>query len=280
MKRPVTVAAVQPPCPEASVSTDDMIEQGLALLRQAAASGSELVCLPEYFNVFGLPVEKAQARAGEAAAFVERVRLLSEELGVAVVTPVLEQRGPRFFNAAWVFEGGRRLGCYDKVHLTQTERSTWRIEAGAAYPVFSLSVGRVGVSTCYDLHFPEAARILMLNGAEVVCAPSLQRGLTEWQVTVQMQARAWDNCLTFVRASYGTPSGAVWKTGKMVGKSCVVSCDGTVVADAGRYVGIALATVDLSPVIRETSHGAVPAGARATVLADRRPETYARLSRP
>ena len=280
MSRKVHIAAVQPLAAGPGTSHDTMVQSGLTLLRAAAESGADIVCLPEYFNVMGLADEAwRQPPPVEDSSVWREVVDVASRFGVYVILPVLEQRDSALYNTTLIADrAGRPIGRYDKTHLTANERGEYGITPGDTYPVFDLDFGRVGIMTCYDGHFPEVSRILALQGAEILFFPSLQRHLTASLLEAQMRTRAVDNCVYLVRASYGYADEEAWVPGMMVGKSCIVDFEGTILADAGPRAGVCPHVVDLDrPRTKERSYGGEIGDAAAFMRQDRRPETYGRL---
>ena len=258
-----------------------MVAEAVRLLDEAGRCGADVACLPEYLNVLGCP---DQAWFEPLVDDDERLRAQIVDLAVRhrmyVVLPLLEKRGQARYNTGLVIDRrGAVVGRYDKTHLTAEERGRYKVTPGSSYPVFDLDFGRIGIMICYDGHFPEVSRILALQGAEIIFFPSLQRHLTASQLEVQLRARAVDNCLYVARSSYGYAADVAWTPGMMVGKSCVVDFEGTILADAGPRVGLCLQRIDLDrPRARERSFGGEVGDARRFMLQDRRPDTYERLT--
>jgi predicted amidohydrolase len=280
MSRVVKLATVQPPAPAPGRGTDEVIAAGIDLLRQAGEAGADLCCLPECLNVIGCePAEARQRAASEAEGLIARVADIAASHRLYVALPLILARGRDAYNSTVLLDrAGVPIGHYDKVHLTQVERDDWGLTAGDDYPVFELDFGRVAILTCYDGCFPEPARIVALAGAEVLLFASLQRSYTESILTLQVRARAYDNALYVVRSSYGTPRDEPWRPGMIVGKSCIVAPDATIIADLGRWTGMVTADVDLDQLeIGERSHGGEIGVLRDFRLEDRRPDTYGRL---
>lgn len=279
MGRSVHIAALQPPLPGPHASREDLLSTSLALLDHAGHAGADLALLPEYLNVMGADETAWDALAADPS-LVRDVAGLAAEHAMYVVLPVLEVRGNRRYNTALVLDRrGEVVGRYDKTHLTAVEREDYQVIAGDTYPVHELDFGRVVIMTCYDGHFPEVARILALNGAELVLFPSLQRRLSAADVELQVRARAVDNGLFLARASYGHGVEVAWMPGMAPGKTCIVDYEGTVLADAGPRVGWCSQVLDLDrPRPKERSYGGEVGDARRFLREDRRPETYDRLS--
>jgi N-carbamoylputrescine amidase len=280
MPRKVHIAAVQPLAAGSTTSHDSMVQSGLALLKTAAESGADIVCLPEYFNVMGLADEawRQPPPIDDNPVWREVVDLASR-FGVYVILPVLERRASALYNTALIADrSGCLVGRYDKTHLTANERAKYGITPGDTYPVFELDFGNVGIMTCYDGHFPEVSRILALQGAEIIFFPSLQRHLTASLLEAQLRTRAVDNCVYLVRSSYGYADDEAWVPGMMVGKSCIVDFEGTILADAGPRSGVCAQVIDLDrPRTKERSFDGEIGDAAAFMRQDRRPQTYRRL---
>ena len=167
---------------------NDNLQRGLRALEEAAAGGAELVCFAELaFEPFypqkpaeGDPRALAQKVPGPVTeAFAKR----AAARGVVVVLNLYERDGNDCFDSSPVIDAdGSLLGCARKVHITDYtcfhERGYYAPgDTGA--PVFDTRVGTVGVSICYDRHFPEYMRALAVAGAELVVVP--QAGaVDEW----------------------------------------------------------------------------------------------------
>lgn len=280
MSRDVHITVVQPPAVGPTVSHDHMRESALALLEDAGAAGADIICLPEYLNAMGR--DEAMWKAPPAAPdepLLGAVADLARRHSAYVILPLLEGRAGIITNTCLLLDrAGAVAGRYDKTHLTVVEREDQGVEPGDSYPVFDVDFGRIGIMTCYDGHFPEVARILALQGAEVIFFPALQRRLTAEALELQVRCRAIDNCVHIARSSYGTPDDVAWMPGMTAGKSCIVDFEGTVLADAGVRVGLASHTVDLDRVrVKERSFGGDVGDAQQFLRQDRRPETYGRI---
>ncbi len=282
MSRPVRLATCQPPAPTAGRAQEVIVARALQLAYSAAEMGADIICLPESLNTVALTDPQARAEAAKSTSFLVDFQALCSRHGTYALVPVIHLAGGRVTNTAFLLaRDGTIVGSYDKVHTTATERETLGVCAGDRYPVFDLDFGRVGVMTCYDGCFPEPARILALQGAEVILFPSLQRSYTETHLDLQVRSRAYDNFAYVVRSSYGTEPTDVWEPGVMVGKSCIVGPDATVLADLGRATGAVVREVDLdAPERGRVTHGGKVGVVRDLRLDDRRPETYGVICRP
>ena len=280
MSREVHIAVVQPPAVGPQVSHQMMRDSALSLLDCAGKVGADIICLPEYLNAMGQQDEMWQdPPTADQASLMVSVADLARRHASYVVLPLLVTGAAGKTNSCFLLDrNGTVVGRYDKTHLTAVEREDQGVKRGDHYPVFDVDFGRIGLMTCYDGHFPEVAGILSLQGAEIICFPSLQRRMTAEGLDIQIRSRAIDNCVYVARSSYGTPQAVAWLPGMTAGKSCIVDYEGTVLADTGTRVGVATHIIDLDqPRVRERSFGGEVGDAAQFLRQDRRPETYGRL---
>ena len=141
---------------------------------------------------------------------VKRMQSLARRYRMVLVVPVyeVEMTGVYFNTAAVIDADGRYLGKYRKHHIPHCHPGFWEkfyfTPGNTGYPVFETRFGRVGVYICYDRHFPEGARILGLNGAEIVYNPSATvAGLSEYLWELEQPAHAVANAY-FIAASTGS----------------------------------------------------------------------------
>lgn len=285
--RNVTLAAIQPPNLREGSTPDalkaDNLRIVLALMDEAVAKGADIICLPETFQVRGVVNDAATAREfadDEGGALSQALCAFAATHQVNVIAPVLGRYGATLRNVAWVISRtGDLIGRYFKVHLTHGEHERG-IVPGDEWPVFELDGVRVGVMTCHDIGFPESARCLALNGAELVCWPHVQSGWGDvvWDIT--LRSRAIDNSVYLMSSCYGVPPDTAWRPGMMVGRSGVVGPDGTVLVDGGREPGVFTTTIDFDKVLLK--HHFTYVGDhdfRRTMNETRRPDTYAPITR-
>lgn len=281
MGTPLTrIAALQPVAPSGASAQAATMAAGWRLAAEATERGAELLVLPEYFNVLGLRGEAFAQAAREAPAVVEVGREHCRRTGTWLLLPVVEERGDQRYNAAHLLAPtGETALTYDKTHLTITEREDLGLTPGKTVPVADTPFGRVGIMICYDVYFPEVARLLFLQGVDLVLFPSLQRSDTPERCLLLNRARAVDTTCHLVRASYALSAGEAYAPGKVYGGSCVIAPDGTVLAEAGYYEGMAVAEADLqTPWARPRCSGAASEPVRDFLGADRRPELYGPLA--
>jgi N-carbamoylputrescine amidase len=176
--RPVTVAATQFACTWDLPMNADRAE---ALVREAAAQGAQVVLIQElfaapYFCIEQHPKYFDLALPLEGHPLVARFADLARELGVAIPVSIFERAGPAFFNSvAMVDADGRVLGVYRKSHIPQGpgyEEKYYFSPGDTGFRVWDTAYGRIGVGICWDQWFPECARAMVLQGAEVLLYPT------------------------------------------------------------------------------------------------------------
>lgn len=178
--------------------------------RRAAEDGSRLLLLPEA-SLTGAPWmdPKNRPAQGEGALSIqgtemEKVQHIAKKTSLIIAVGLLEIQGGKVFITQALVDRTGIIGIYRKVH-TKAGGSNDK----TLFPVFQLSFARVGISICFDIMFPECARILALRGAEVFLAPfaSLPRTRKAWRLQrlVALQSRAQDNRMFVVSSSAAHP---------------------------------------------------------------------------
>lgn len=256
--------------------------KGDAFCRRAAAAGAELALFPEMWSIGYQGFDPARPGDHEAwlalavpadDPFVVHFRELAGELGMAIGITYLERTpgGPR--NTLTLFDRhGRQALQYMKVHLGPWDPPDTACMPGNDFPVCTLDThtgpARVGAMICFDREFPEAARLLMLNGAELIVTPNAcdlddQRGGVGDVRIAQFRARAFENLVAVAMANYAAP--------QCDGRSVAFYPDGTCIVQADSSERIVLAAIDLERVrqFRQREAGRDAA---------RRPETYAAVA--
>ena len=186
-----------------SLDKEENIVKHLELIEEAASQGSQITCLQELFSSpYFCQVQDAKWLSHVEpipGPTTERMQEVAKKHSMVLVLPLFEEEAPGiYYNAAVVIDAdGTLLGKYRKTHIPQLpgfwEKFYFR-PGNLGYPVFETRYGRVGVYICYDRHFPEGARILGLNGAEIVYMPSAtSRGLSMHLWHIEQTAHAIAN---------------------------------------------------------------------------------------
>jgi nitrilase len=227
-----------------------------ALVAEAAARGARLVALPEYFPLIsGNETDKVRARekdgAGPLQDFLRETAQRHKVWLVGGSIPLEASVPEKVRNSCLVYDdAGRRVARYDKIHLFGFTRGTERynesqtIEAGGDAVVFDSPVGRVGLSICYDLRFPELYRAM--GAVDLLVVPAAfthTTGQAHWELL--LRARAVENlCYVLASAQGGThPSGRrTW------GDSMVVDPWGGVLDRLAEGPGVVTAEMDAARI--------------------------------
>ena len=254
------------------------ILKNLAFIEQAATQGVQMICMQEVFTTpyFCAEQEPRWYEAVEKIPDGPTVRLMQEvarKHGMVVIVPIYEEEitGVYYNTAAVIDADGKYLGKYRKNHIPHTKPGFWEKyyfkPGNLGYPTFETAFARIGVYICYDRHFPEGARALGLNGAEIVFNPSATvAGLSEYLWELEQPAHAVANGY-FVGAINRVGHEQPWDIGEFYGKSYFCNPRGKIIAQASRDSDeLVVADLDLDQ-IREVRNV-------WQFFRDRRPETY------
>lgn len=261
-----------------------MIDKHVAMIAQAAERGAQVICLQELFYgpYFCAEQQTKWYDLTERVPDGPTTQLMCElarKHGIVLVVPLYEEEitGVYYNTAAVIDADGRYLGKFRKIHIPQVLPGFWEKyyfrPGNMGYPVFDTRVGKVGVYICYDRHFPEGARCLGLNGAEIVFNPSATvAGLSEYLWKLEQPAHAVANGY-FVGAINRPGVEEPWRIGEFYGQSYFCSPRGQMLAVGSRDTDdIVIADLDLA-LIREVRN-------TWQFYRDRRPETYGAITAP
>jgi len=182
-----------------------MVEKHVKLIEKAAREKVRILCLQELFYgpYFCAEQETKWYHLTERIPEGPTTQLmmkLAKKHRMVIVVPVYEEDQPGvYYNTASVIDAdGKYLGKYRKTHIPHCKPGFWEKfyfrPGNLGYPVFETAYAKVGVYICYDRHFPEGARALGLNGAELVFIPSAtSRGLSEYLWRVEQVSHALAN---------------------------------------------------------------------------------------
>lgn len=257
-----------------------MLEAHLPYIEDAARQGVQMLCFQELFTgPYFCPSQDTKwydlAEPIPDGPTTQEMMALAKKHRMVIVVPIyeLEMTGVYYNTAAVIDADGTYLGKYRKNHIPQV-KGFWEKfffkPGNLGYPVFKTQYGNVGVYICYDRHFPDGARCLGLNGAEIVFNPSATvAGLSQYLWEIEQPAHAVANGY-FVAAINRVGSEAPWNIGTFYGSSYVVSPRGKIVAQASQDKDeLLVAEVDFDE-IREVRD-------LWQFYRDRRPETYKEL---
>jgi predicted amidohydrolase len=246
----VTAAVVQM---TSSADVEGNLARAEGLVREAAARGARFVSLPENFAFLrseGEPVPDPQELDGP---WLGRMGGLARELGLTLLAGSVPERVPgerRIHNTSVLLgPGGETLGVYRKIHLFDIDlpglehlKESRAVAPGSDVVVADTGFGRVGLSICYDLRFPELYRQLARRGARVLAVPSAftdRTGKDHWEVL--LRARAVENLAYVVAAAQ---VGVHGKGRASHGHAMIVDPWGAVLAQVPDGEGLAVAELD------------------------------------
>ncbi len=222
-----------------------MIEKHLKMIEDAAKNNVQILCLQELF--YG-PYFCAEQKTrwydmvekipdGSTTKLFQEV---AKKHNMVIIVPVYEEEmAGVFYNTAAVIDAdGSYLGKYRKHHIPHCEPGFWEKfyfkPGNLGYPVFKTAYADIGVYICYDRHFPEGARALGLNGAEIIFNPSATvAGLSEYLWELEQPAHAVANGY-FVGAINRVGKESPWNIGEFYGSSYFCSPRGKIIAQASR----------------------------------------------
>jgi deaminated glutathione amidase len=234
------------------------LEQARILLSQSRERGATLAALPENFPFMGLKDadKRAVGEADGSGPIQDFLATTASALSLWIVGGTLPMRGAedgRVAAASLVYDAaGKRVARYDKIHLfdvdipgrAETYRESAHVAPGHEVVVVDTPVGKLGLTVCYDVRFPELFRRLSAAGAQIITVPSAFTGPTgraHWETL--LRARAIEN-LCYVLAP--AQSGFHANGRETYGDSMIVDHWGAVLARLPRGQGCVLADIDLN----------------------------------
>jgi predicted amidohydrolase len=225
------------------------IERAVEMAEVAAEKDARIICYPELFLTPWFPKKEdknslslAQDASSET---IKRFCDVSKSSKTVLIIPFFESSNGKYYNSAAVYDSGKLLGVYRKLHIPDLPlyREQFYFSPGdVGLPLFETSQGKIGIQICWDNLFPEGARVLALKGAEVVFAPTAAALNTHnyWERAIAANAFA-NNMFIFRVNRVGQEDGITF-----YGRSFCADPWGEMVSElAGGKEAIVLADVDL-----------------------------------
>ena len=254
------------------------IDHQMEMVEEAAKQGVQMLCFQEIFTTPYFCAEQ-KTKWYEAVEkipdgpTVQMMQSVAKEYGMVLIVPIYEEEmsGIYYNSAAVIDADGKYLGKYRKNHIPHVAPGFWEKfyfrPGNLGYPCFDTAFARIGVYICYDRHFPEGARALGLNGAEIVFNPSATvAGLSEYLWKLEQPAHAVANGY-FVGAINRVGHEEPWDIGEFYGQSYFCDPRGQMIAEASRdkdELVVADLDMDLIREVRNTWQ----------FFRDRRPDSY------
>lgn len=261
---PFTAACIQ-------LNSSENIQDNLAvtekMIREAAAKGAKLIVTPENTcHILTPSIQKLKtAVAADVHPAIKQFSALALELGVWILIGSIAVKisDDKLSNRSLLFgPDGGLFAQYDKIHLFdvtlptgEVHRESDLIAPGEKLVLAETPLGKIGMSICYDVRFPQLYRALSQKGAQILAVPSaftVPTGKAHWEVL--LRARAIENgCFVIAAGQTGQHHGGR----KTYGHSMIISPWGEVIADGGEEVGIIYGEIDLAQV--DVARTAIPA---------------------
>jgi len=258
-----------------------MLQKHIDMINKAGEKGVQVICLQElFYGPYFCAEQKTkwyelveQIPEGDTTKLMQD---LAKKNNMVIVVPIYEEEitGIYYNTAAVIDADGSYLGKYRKHHIPHCDPGFWEKfyfkPGNLGFPVFKTAYADIGVYICYDRHFPEGARILGLNGAEIVFNPSATvAGLSEYLWELEQPAHAVANGY-FVGAINRVGTEEPWNIGEFYGSSYFCSPRGKILKQASRDKDeLVIADLELDEIkeVRNVWQ----------FYRDRRPETYKKI---
>ncbi len=196
--------------PQEPTSIQENLTQFAGFIDKAGEQKADIVCLPEGITVVSTGknyLEVSEPVPGPTTNFLGQ---LAKKYKMYIVAGIYEKEGPIVYNTAVLMgRDGKLVGKYRKVTLPR-EEIDGGITPGDSFPVFETDFGKIGIMICWDVYFPEPARMLAQKGAEIILLPIWGGDLT------LAKARAIENQIYLVSSTYDMKTGVFDKTGKLL----------------------------------------------------------------
>ncbi|MBI5189590.1 MAG: acyltransferase [Nitrospirae bacterium] len=268
----IKIAGIQMSCSE---EKDRNLKKAAEMAEYALENGAKIIAFQQLFHLPWFPADTDEARFALAedadGPAISRMREVAAKGGAAMVCPIFERDGDNYYNTAFVIDAdGSIAGKYRKVHVPDIP--LWREKfyfshGDLGFPVIQTKYAKIGVQLCWDVFFPEGARALALNGAEIIVAPT---------ASAFASALRWERMITSSAIANGLYVFRINRVGgperqRFYGKSFLVNPFGEITIEpTGKSDAVVLAELDTDEVgeAREVWN----------FMADRRPEHYGDLT--
>jgi N-carbamoylputrescine amidase len=275
-----------------SLDPSENLENAIALIREAAAQGAQIICLPELFKTLYFCQEENHKYFQYAEPIpgptTERLSALAKELQVVIVASLFERRAAGLYHntAAVIDADGSLLGIYRKMHIPDDPlfyEKFYFTPGDLGFRSWQTRYARIGVLICWDQWYPEAARLTALRGAEVIFYPTAigwlppekaefgERQHSSWE-TVQRGHAIANGCYVAVPNRVGHEAPAGGDGLEFWGRSFVADPAGQILTRANsEKPEVLVVSIDLNALDTQRTHW--------PFLRDRRIEAYAELTK-
>ncbi len=255
---------------------DQFRDQVQALVETAADYKAQLLVFPEYFTVQLLTLgnvkrpirEQVRDLAHQADRFSTLMGELAKQHGLYIVAgtiPVTENGSDRVYNESFFFSPTGTRGVQGKLHMTRFEKEDWKVSPRSKFRIFETNFGRVAITICYDVEFPEIARTAGREGAHILIVPSCtddRQGFL--RVRYCAQARAIENQMYVVQSSTVGSLPMVPAVSLNYGQASILtpsdfafSRDGILAEGIPNQESMVIGDINLTTILQGRSHGTV-----------------------
>jgi predicted amidohydrolase len=255
---------------------DQFRDQVQALVETAADYKAQLLVFPEYFTVqlltLGNVKRPIREQVRDLARQADRFRTLMGDLArqhglyiIAGTIPVMDGDSDHVYNESSIFSPSGKHGVQGKLHMTRFEKEEWKVSPRAKFQVFETDFGRVAITICYDVEFPEIARAAGREGAHILVVPSCtddRQGFL--RVRYCAQARAIENQMYVVQSSTVGSLPMVPAVSLNYGQASILtpsdfafSRDGILAEGIPNQESMVIGDINLTTILQGRSHGTV-----------------------
>jgi len=234
------------------------LDEAKKLIEQAASQGAELIVLPENFSQMPMNDEERVANAetindGRVQTFLSTQAKLNNAWIVGGTIPIKSEESGKAYSSSLLYNNlGEQVARYDKIHMfdvlieanNETYHESATTVAGDEVVVVDTPLGKLGLSVCYDLRFPELYRIMIDKGMEICAIPSAFTAFTgqsHWEPLIR--ARAIENQCYVIASAQG---GYHVNNRQTYGHSMIVNPWGNVLGSVGTGPGVVITELDRS----------------------------------
>ena len=255
---------------------DQFRDQVQGLVETAADYKAQLLVFPEYFTVqlltLGNVKRPIQEQIRDLAQQADRFKTLMSDLArqhglyiVAGSIPVAESGSQNIYNECYVFSPKGHIGVQGKLHMTRFEKEEWKVAPRNTFRVFDTDFGRIAVTICYDVEFPEIARAAAHQDAHILIVPSCtddRQGFL--RVRYCAQARAVENQMYVIQSSTVGSLPMVPAVSLNYGQASILtpsdfafSRDGILAEGIPNQESMVIGDINLTTILQGRSHGTV-----------------------
>lgn len=253
------------------------LAKALAAIDTASATGAALIVLPECALTGYVYTERAETASNAEPVpgpMTDALAKKASDKDVLIVAGMIEEDGEDLYNVAVLIGPGGLIGKYRKVHPWYPAETNWPVtpaESSQGFPVFDTTIGRIGMCICYDMWVTESAKVLALNGADIIAFPTNTVAVPAGEALSDhiMRTRSLENHVWIV----GADRIGVEREVPFAGRSQITDPYGNVIVEASRDKE-EIIYADIQPKRATKDKMLVPELPEADLWWIRRPETY------